>query len=73
MENERDTNNSGKTESDEQSINIPNCKDCHNIDKKCSMLNTNMSKRQLKKIKRREKWLERKSEKRYYFLILRDS
>ncbi|XP_031838521.1 tRNA (guanine(9)-N(1))-methyltransferase Trmt10A isoform X1 [Nomia melanderi] len=64
MENEKNTNNSGKTESDEQGINIPDCEDCHNVDKKCSMLNTNMSKRQLKKIKRREKWLERKSEKR---------
>ncbi|XP_076375301.1 tRNA methyltransferase 10 homolog A [Megalopta genalis] len=64
MENEKDINQSRETENDKQDTNISDHKDCHDIDKNLSELNPNISKRQLKKIKKREKWLQRKSEKR---------
>ncbi|CAK9799429.1 hypothetical protein ANTQUA_LOCUS2071 [Anthophora quadrimaculata] len=62
MENEKDINTVEKIETDTQCINMYEQKICYNVDEKLSELNPNLSKRQLKKVKKREKWLERKIE-----------
>ncbi|XP_003399017.1 tRNA methyltransferase 10 homolog A isoform X1 [Bombus terrestris] len=61
MENEKDTNNIGN---DTQYAKICEQKTCFNTDKKLSELHPNLSKHQLKKVKKREKWLTRKVERR---------
>ncbi|KOC60196.1 RNA (guanine-9-)-methyltransferase domain-containing protein 2 [Habropoda laboriosa] len=62
MENEKDINTIEKIENGTQCINMCEQKTCYNVDNKLSELNPNLSKRQLKKVKKREKWLERKIE-----------
>ncbi|XP_053983148.1 tRNA methyltransferase 10 homolog A isoform X4 [Hylaeus volcanicus] len=64
MENEKYTNNIETSETNTESTNICDKETCHDANQKLSELNPNMSKRQLKKVKKREKWLERKDEKR---------
>ncbi|XP_043265142.1 tRNA methyltransferase 10 homolog A isoform X1 [Colletes gigas] len=63
METEK-ANNIETSENDTQHINICNQKTFYNSNKKLLQLNPNISKRQLKKVRKREKWLERKDEKR---------
>ncbi|XP_076167671.1 tRNA (guanine(9)-N(1))-methyltransferase Trmt10A isoform X2 [Ptiloglossa arizonensis] len=64
MEDEKDTNNIEIPENGTRHTNICDQEICHNTNKNLSVLIPNMSKRQLKKVRRREKWLERKDMKR---------
>lgn len=66
MENEKGTNNIGN---DTQYAKTCEQKTCFNTDKKLSELHPNLSKHQLKKVRKREKWLTRKVERRFLFLF----
>lgn len=68
MEDEKDTNNIEIPENGTRHTNICDQEICHNTNKNLSVLIPNMSKRQLKKVRRREKWLERKDMKRFLLL-----
>ncbi|XP_076761194.1 tRNA methyltransferase 10 homolog A isoform X2 [Xylocopa sonorina] len=62
MDNQKDINDIEKVENNTQHTKTCEERASFNVDKKLSELNTNLSKRQLKKVKKREKWLERKFE-----------
>ncbi|XP_026673459.1 tRNA methyltransferase 10 homolog A isoform X2 [Ceratina calcarata] len=67
MEVEKDTNNTEKLENDALCTVTNTCEldeqmTCCDVDEKLSESHQNLSKRQLKKVRKREKWLERKDE-----------
>ncbi|OAD58651.1 RNA (guanine-9-)-methyltransferase domain-containing protein 2 [Eufriesea mexicana] len=62
MENEKDTTNIDKVANATQYIKICEKKTCFNINNKLSELHPNLSKHQLKKVKKKERWLKRKVE-----------
>lgn len=64
MANEKDINNIEKIENRTQYVNMCDKEVCYNGEKKLE-INPSLSKRQLKKVKKREKWLERKVEIRF--------
>lgn len=67
MEIEKSTNNIETMKIDTQCMQICEHETC-NMDTKFSELHLNLSKRQLKKVKKKEKWLKRKVELRFLFL-----
>lgn len=70
MEDEKGANNIGKSENDAEYRNICDEKVYYKDDNKLSELNPCISKRQLKRVKRREKWLEGKVERRFLFVLI---
>ena len=62
MANEKDISNIEKVENRTQYVNMCDKEACYNGEKKLLEINPSLSKRQQKKVKKREKWLERKVE-----------
>ncbi|XP_076242457.1 tRNA methyltransferase 10 homolog A isoform X2 [Calliopsis andreniformis] len=64
MKNEEDVSDMDKSKNDTHCINMCDHTIYHDSDKKLPELNVSISKRQLKRVKRKEKWLEGKVERR---------